>query len=478
MYSSDPASDNYPLKRIYYINVEESIERNIHMKEEVKRMGLESRTYRINAVNGYKSDIAEIPDYVIDKTALKHALTPYEKKEMPFQLSIGSAGLGATSYLLFRHIINTISEDDIVLILEDDVIFNDNFHESLVSQMTSLQEFPDWDISYLGYSVSHGKHDKQNKYWQKVVNVNGMFAFMIRGGKRAKRVADNLFPIVSQVDCSLRGDLNIYVPFDEIINHDYKFFSVAQRNDMLRKYNLDIYGHDSWCFHDHPSVENETIYITKCIKDFNTAFNIKKQPRILAFGDNVALNSIGVLNLLPGSTALIVISKGYRRKCLTNLKKAGMLHRTKILEDKTFDEVIDLGEKYHFVILYNKLDERTNSLNILDPTKDVQIKEEICAKGLLNVHKALDLFELDVNMPVNCIITGPEYYYTMLEFEKTIVSCQENEIVDRYMPTTLPTNKDIKYSIPFFRNCSFIFRYDKRMVLIQGAVYSVDKVSR
>ena len=97
------------------------------------------------------------------------------------ELGIKPEEAGKLSHLA---VLQSIGEQEKVLILEDDAYFVDNFQEQFDTVMEKLPE--DWDVFYLGVLLPKGIGvlTPVNKYWSRQVMSNGMQAYCVHPAKK------------------------------------------------------------------------------------------------------------------------------------------------------------------------------------------------------------------------------------------------------------------------------------------------------
>ena len=226
-------TNNVKINKIYAINLDESIERFNHLKQKAKKFNL--NVNRFVAINGKKVNIFE------------------KEKELNLKISKtlkkGNLGCALSHYTLIKSLKN--SKDDYVLILEDDVIFDDKFHN--INKILNKIDF-DFDMLFLGGCNIYGslfKKDfiKPRKHLnQGLRRYNMCLHAYIVNIKNIDNILNSIKKINKPIDIIIRDNidnLKMYYLKKPLVYQDRNYNSVLQsfnknKFSMPKKYqNID-----------------------------------------------------------------------------------------------------------------------------------------------------------------------------------------------------------------------------------------------
>ena len=196
------------IEKVYFINLDKSVDRR---KNLIK-----------NALENNIS-ISRFPGYY-GKNLNKQKL--YDEgifDKFIFRTKDGMIGCTLSHLKLWEKI--NKDKDEIVLILEDDVLFTDNFWEKFNDYYKQLPD--DWDIAYLGASNIYGKKTSKNLikpiYGTKSLTNVGAYAMLVRK-KNMSKMLEAMKPVKKDFDIQLRDNYNknnnIYYFNPPLILHD------------------------------------------------------------------------------------------------------------------------------------------------------------------------------------------------------------------------------------------------------------------
>lgn len=207
---------NQILNNIYCINLERSKDRWNNITNIANKEGL--KLIRFEAVDGKKLNPMEIKNKCSDD---------YYKSIMNSN-NFGNIGCYLSHLNLWKQL--KLNKIDYALIIEDDIIFKDNFKKKLKK---NLEEIPEnWDIIFLGltrpcgsnlnkniYKISDGKCNKDN---------GGLFAYIVNVKNIDKiiKIADT--PINKMIDHKIRDNyttLDTYFIYPHLVKHNYNIES-------------------------------------------------------------------------------------------------------------------------------------------------------------------------------------------------------------------------------------------------------------
>ena len=199
------------VKRIFYINLNESEKRREHMEKMLSR-----RTPRIPVERVVPVSMSEVSK-VIQRRHHGQNVTGQRKfchfDEYNKERSFDSMPGGTSSYLTWERLVDRIvhgdirgaSPGDIVFICEDDILFESDWKEIFGTALPRLQrDAPNWHIARIGWWGNQREEDAINKYWFKVTHpiywsswppvywYHGVLAVMLRVGNASQPLA-NLF---------------------------------------------------------------------------------------------------------------------------------------------------------------------------------------------------------------------------------------------------------------------------------------------
>jgi GR25 family glycosyltransferase involved in LPS biosynthesis len=209
--------------KILYINLDRRNDRKEHIEKQLKKINWSGSVERISAFDGrklVKNDLINL----LDNDAINEFTDTTDKQFPPGSyMTKGAAGCALSHRKCWENILN--NDDKKVLILEDDIYFDDNFNDKLKSY---LLQVPEYDILYIGFHESK-KSIKYNDILKKPENVVfGLFGYII-DKNIAKKLLD-MFPIKGQIDSEISkiyNDIKVYHLNDDlkIINSDHSYFN-------------------------------------------------------------------------------------------------------------------------------------------------------------------------------------------------------------------------------------------------------------
>lgn len=209
--------------QIYYINLKNSSDRNNKMLSQCNNLNCN----RVNAIDGKTLDIQNI-----DLQIHNH------------KLSRNCIACFLSHINCLKNIIN--NNEDYALILEDDIIFENNFIEKL---KIIKKELPNnYDILFLGGTRICGKKYSKHLLKQKQINKDcnaGAFAYLITKNC-CKKILKRIYQdgIYKMYDHQIRDyfiDLNIFYTNPMLVNHNYEFES----DRANKKYNKNYIDNSS-----------------------------------------------------------------------------------------------------------------------------------------------------------------------------------------------------------------------------------------
>ena len=180
-------------KKIYYINLEHRKDRKDNVDKQLKKINFSGPVERINAAYGKNLDLDLIPSNLFTKDAIADT-TNKKLLNNTSKMTKGGMGVSLSQKWIYEKVL--CSNDDYVLILEDDITVVDNFMEKLENKLKNIKEF---DILYLGY---HNKFDTDfDKHYDYPEKIWGLFGYIINQ-KAAKHLIE-MFPLSQQIDSEI-----------------------------------------------------------------------------------------------------------------------------------------------------------------------------------------------------------------------------------------------------------------------------------
>ena len=236
---------------IIIINLENDVTRKTHMEMELKKQWIQNYTV-FKAINGLEIKFANNP--LFSEIAVNQLLN--SPQTFGLTLSPGAAGLYAT----WHEIINLYEDHEDIIIMEDDIVFSENFLQELKNACNNAPS--DYDILYLGSHSRENIKDKPSNLKShdfiklKDVQINGTFCMML--SKKGRQIIKNIcFPVND-----LQIDTVIYMNFDKLqsyhINKSIAFFEENAFESNIQT-NMELFR----------SFKDLEIHILICNKDFN-----------------------------------------------------------------------------------------------------------------------------------------------------------------------------------------------------------------
>jgi GR25 family glycosyltransferase involved in LPS biosynthesis len=210
--------------KIFYINLDRRPERNVHIQKELSKIGWKGPIERISAVDGRNLDEKTIKQYFTEQ-AIEQSKSKYDHFIPGYYMTRGGMGCALSHRSIFLKIMQ--ENHDYVLVIEDDVIFADDFLKSWNHYTKSLPT--NFDLIYVGYHESElTSFTNVNSVFSKPSGVVfGTFGMVIN--KKVVPTLINLFPVYGQIDSmisTLFPKINVYTL------HSDKRLVVSQENSI------------------------------------------------------------------------------------------------------------------------------------------------------------------------------------------------------------------------------------------------------
>ena len=193
--------------KILYINLDRRPDRKKHVEKQLSKINWTGKVERISAVDGRELDLSTLTSLFTQK-ALNEASTT-EKVDFKHgqYMTRGAIGCSLSHRKAWLNILN--NDDEKVLILEDDIEFDDNFTNKLNEY---LNDITDYDLVYLGYTYNGQKKILHKNYSKPLSIVYGLFGYIVN--KRIAQKLLDIFPIENQLDTDIFKvfkDIKVYM---------------------------------------------------------------------------------------------------------------------------------------------------------------------------------------------------------------------------------------------------------------------------
>jgi GR25 family glycosyltransferase involved in LPS biosynthesis len=189
--------------RIIYINLDRRPDRNENVINELSKIDYKGPVVRFKAVDAKELNFKSLAKNLFTDESIKTALD--DNKGLYTLMTKGGIGCALSHGYIYANIL--AGSDEYVLILEDDIWFDDNFDKILKDTLKNINY--DYDVLWLGY------HTKINKKLLNNVDVPlklwGLFGYIIN--KKAAKKFLEVFPLTLQIDSELPRafiDLKVY----------------------------------------------------------------------------------------------------------------------------------------------------------------------------------------------------------------------------------------------------------------------------
>jgi hypothetical protein len=183
--------------KILYINLDRRPDRKEHIDNQLKLINWTGNTERISGIDGRILNIDNIKHLISNRASLEAKNTEKINFAPGSYMTKGAVGCALSHREAWLSIMN--GNDDKVLVLEDDVYFDDKFNERLSEY---LQNIPEYDLLYIGYHETWNK-EKINEHYRIPNNVVfGLYGYVV-DKKITKQLLD-MFPIEGQIDSEIK----------------------------------------------------------------------------------------------------------------------------------------------------------------------------------------------------------------------------------------------------------------------------------
>jgi len=207
--------------KILYINLDRRNDRKEHIEKELNKINWIGSVERIVAVDGRKLVKNDLNN-LLNNDAINEFMDTSDRQFAPGSyMSKGAAGCALSHRKCWENIY--YGNDEKVLVLEDDIRFDNEFNEKLKSY---LENIPDYDILYIGFHEARGSKQHNNILKKPGEVVFGLFGYVIN--KRITKKLLDMFPIRGQIDSEIAkiyNDIKVYHLNEDlrIIYSDHSF---------------------------------------------------------------------------------------------------------------------------------------------------------------------------------------------------------------------------------------------------------------
>ena len=204
------------ISKIYYINLDRRPDRNEHINNELKKINFEGPIERIDAIDGRKTNIGNLPNALITDEGKYDAQD--KNKGMYYILTPGAVGCALSHLKTYNKIIEEMKNDEHALILEDDITINNDFMNQLNNYVNKIPQF---DILFLGYHMHANSEEKKEEIYGKPGKIWGLFGYIIN--KKAAIEIKKVFPLRYQIDTEMPkifNNLSVFYLKDKLILSD------------------------------------------------------------------------------------------------------------------------------------------------------------------------------------------------------------------------------------------------------------------
>lgn len=183
--------------KILYINLDRRPDRNEHINNQLTKIKWNGVTERISGIDGRLLNLNDVT-HLIGSRASNEANNTEKITFAPGSyMTKGAVGCALSHREAWINILN--HNHDKVLILEDDIYFDDKFNERLAEYLPNI---PDYDLLYIGYHESWTK-EKTNNYYRVPNNVVfGLYGYIV--DKRIAKLLLDMFPTEGQIDSEIK----------------------------------------------------------------------------------------------------------------------------------------------------------------------------------------------------------------------------------------------------------------------------------
>lgn len=218
--------------KIYYINLEEDIDKKIYFENEINKSILSKYCTRFKGVSGKYIDLRLIDNNIISGRARKDIQDQYQRV-YGVSLTYGALGCALSHRLIYQECANGIKP---FLVFEDDIILHKDFDYKLQEIIDLLiNDHYIFDIIYLGYNeIANFSKTRINTVLSKPSGlITGTYGYIL-SPSGAKKILNTIFPLDCQIDSSISNNLDkliIYCSTIKLIEANTSFGSKTQQQN-------------------------------------------------------------------------------------------------------------------------------------------------------------------------------------------------------------------------------------------------------
>jgi GR25 family glycosyltransferase involved in LPS biosynthesis len=194
--------------KVLYINLDRRQDRNQNVINELNKANINNVVQRIPGVDWKTLDFNNLSNELFTQTAIATALDNNQSLYVP--ITKGGIGVALAHRNVYLNVLE--SNEEYVLILEDDIHMINNFTEKLNEY---LKEIPNFDILFIGFHQitfdNNVNKNNRDKCYLIPTNVWGLFGYIIN--KKAASELLKIFPLTYQIDTEISKSfphLNVY----------------------------------------------------------------------------------------------------------------------------------------------------------------------------------------------------------------------------------------------------------------------------
>jgi glycosyl transferase family 25 len=216
----------------------------------------------------------------------------------------GILGCSLSHYLMWKHISSSdkLNDDDFILILEDDIVYSDNFIRKLNNGLEYLVTDKNWDITYLGYTDYKNTNDKKVNDMliefssEKRLHGGGTFAYFIR-----KRGALKMLKCADKYGIQQAIDWFMIEQYDEVVCYKFEPELIFSKVATTQNDDSDVQTNDDRLLYldldlEQVRVNNELLYLAK---QSNMLFRYDEYNNAIDFYGKINGTSINLDKMNP-----------------------------------------------------------------------------------------------------------------------------------------------------------------------------------
>jgi len=207
--------------KILYINLDRRPDRNDHINNQLRKINWTGSTERISGIDGRLLNLNDVSHLIGSRASLEANNTEKINFAPGSYMTKGAVGCALSHREAWINILN--GNHNKVLILEDDIYFDDKFNVRLNEYLPNI---PDYDLLYIGFHESWTK-EKTNDYYRIPNNVVfGLYGYIV--DKRIAKLLIDMFPTEGQIDSEIKKiypEIKVYHLNEDqrIIHSDHSF---------------------------------------------------------------------------------------------------------------------------------------------------------------------------------------------------------------------------------------------------------------